>query len=538
LFLISVSNTVHFGSLDPYFFKIGFIQDILAYFRSSGRFFWPVSYLVIFASFLVYSRRFKGLLPSVILILLSFIHIVEFAENARISNVSRGRYDAGFSWVLNKAAKASDALGIYPYYYGTSTSDRELFVRAMLEFSRYSIPVNNAYLARPNRSADEHLWHLEEQFKNGNPPDLRIYLKDSIILEKILQVGEDKNKLRKFDWGYVASDNWDKIDREVPMAKYVFTQLEDSQVEPSKIADVVISNAVPVAKIELFSGFSKPEGWGVWTDGNIARLKIANPENLQAKRLCLSLLYYPYINEKHPELRFEFRMGEQILLERLNSIAGSGGEQIAHLWFSKNDLVKNRGIIELHVFDPKSPLECGLSGDIRRLGLGLTRVELADAEAENALGIRYFQSIYFNTQASSTRDAIRLGNGFGAMENWGTWSVASAAFLEIMSMESISDREFDLALGFYPYINQKHREIRITFFIGDTLLNEETYVFGKCDGEQSVLLRLNISRLKACDGKIRIQIADPISPRECGLFEDSRRLGIGLMRAAILPVLD
>jgi hypothetical protein len=145
----------------------------------------------------------------------------------------------------------------------------------------------------------------------------------------------------------------------------------------------------------LGQGWSSLEPTGVWTDGEQASL-VLRPTDLPPGAAELVLAVSAFVTPDHPEVKIEvsaldeqlafrvFRHGDAQRLLRVPFPAVAGPQA-------------DRVLFKLHVSEPARPVDLGLGGDVRRLGLHLEwlmvrkstwRASLWDAVREKSANLR------------------------------------------------------------------------------------------------------------------------------------------------------
>ena len=126
----------------------------------------------------------------------------------------------------------------------------------------------------------------------------------------------------------------------------------------------------------LGEGWSMLEPTGVWTDGERASLvlKLTDAPPGDAE---LVLEVDPFVTREHPELKVDVsaqgeQLGARVFRHRRALLRPGKGHPPLHVVVpaSVRD-ERGRTVLELRLRDPASPVDLGLSGDARRLGLRL-----------------------------------------------------------------------------------------------------------------------------------------------------------------------
>jgi hypothetical protein len=113
-------------------------------------------------------------------------------------------------------------------------------------------------------------------------------------------------------------------------------------------------------------GWSNPETWGTWSDGEKARIAMLLPEDKNLHSLTLEAI--TITSPKHPEQKIEILVNGAKQKDVLLS-----GKEVQKINIPVPKLHQHDGylLIEFHFPDRKSPKELGQGVDERKLGLGI-----------------------------------------------------------------------------------------------------------------------------------------------------------------------
>ena len=120
----------------------------------------------------------------------------------------------------------------------------------------------------------------------------------------------------------------------------------------------------------LCSGWSAPETWGNWSDGDRASLRLSIPPNC-AFPIYVSLEVNAYLN-KSGNQRISIRVGSR--KAGSFSFDQSVSTRSIVLKLRASDVRESYIEVVLHVHSPISQIELGRSKDARRLGVALTTI--------------------------------------------------------------------------------------------------------------------------------------------------------------------
>lgn len=124
----------------------------------------------------------------------------------------------------------------------------------------------------------------------------------------------------------------------------------------------------------LMQGFSYPEGWGAWTEGDEASLRFGLAEPL-ARGAVLELVVRPFVNDLHQAVQVNVIANGRPMGSRRFERSQGGEPQT---WLLELPAFPDARMIwlNLEIHSPASPQELGLGDDARRLGLGFMSLTL------------------------------------------------------------------------------------------------------------------------------------------------------------------
>jgi len=120
-----------------------------------------------------------------------------------------------------------------------------------------------------------------------------------------------------------------------------------------------------------------------------------------------------------------------------------------------------------------------------------------------------------------------LFSGWSSTENNYTWTEGNEAVLSL-NLNNGKNNGLKLKLNAFPYLGGKLKQQKVDVLVGDNKVAEWNVT--KDDWYESIIPETTYS-----DGKliIKFKISDPISPKEVGQSQDSRKLGIAVKELVI-----
>jgi hypothetical protein len=128
----------------------------------------------------------------------------------------------------------------------------------------------------------------------------------------------------------------------------------------------------------LVQGWSHPESWGVWSDSSFAKLRF-HLSPTPAGKVVLRIQLKAFLPAESSVREIDVSIANK-LIERWRFDPGSpSGERRLVV---PQETIGSDGALEIgfHILNPESPAEFGLSGDDRKLGIGLVSL-IVDAQS-------------------------------------------------------------------------------------------------------------------------------------------------------------
>jgi len=373
LTVIGISNHVAFGNHEIVVINLPSAIDRLGnVFRASGRFFWPVYYALYIGIFYIIVRVLERRLAIALFAVMLCVQVVD--SSAAFSHYRKKFRDAP-TWT---SPMRSSFWGGVPSVY-----KKIIFVLPRNAPGSW-LPL--AYFAASNRMAIN-----VGYFARVDPNKERKAKKEiaaSVIANELdhdsLYVFEDDGLWRIVSRQAASSDAVGIVDGfRVLAPKWkdcaVFDQQAIVSIGADKVGEYkkegIVFTAKGNSKDYVVWGWSSPEEWGTWSDGDssVVVLKLAT---LPGTDMSLLIESRAFVNDKHPIQEVEVLVNRRSLERLTYTTASSAGVRVVKI--PQALIAQNDGnlLIQFKLKNPKSPAEIGLSGDVRRLGLGLVSLRL------------------------------------------------------------------------------------------------------------------------------------------------------------------
>ncbi len=374
--LFSLTTRIYFGHI--------LLLDLPAptvfgVFRASGRFFWPVSYLLLVAGVAIVAKRVPRAYAFGFLLLAGAL---QFADAGTMRGEVHDVFRVRHPWAidverLRPLLAAHRTLDIWPTD-GCGANDSNIFMHLLLAASETAIPVNTMHQS-------SHLTGITcdpaDSLRALAPGELRIFqpevppvaVSDSM---HTLMAGPAQNFQPQVPVFAIASmkdrsQNCRTIGAVVAcsLALKVRDDLPIPQLPPVSLGqEFRTASSGGEGTQFLGPGWSQPEPWGVWSDGASATLLMGLKESEKPLLLTVRARGFPAPSQ-HVVVRangaeiavWDVTAGIDQEWKALIPPAATAGQQLS---------------IEFDIADPKSPQELGMSSDQRKLGLGLEAFRL------------------------------------------------------------------------------------------------------------------------------------------------------------------
>ena len=378
LTLYAVSNHVAFGSTELLVVPLPEpLSRLTSVFRASGRLFWPVFYLIYLGAMFVLAARYRGSVASA---LLGCLLLLQIADSWEALGILHRKLHDRQPWTSSlqspfwtaAAGKYRRILYIPPHNVPRNYFDLSYYAAANHQ------SINIGAFARVNGQEQGRIaGELTRSISDGRFAEDALY-----IFEQGATWNAAISHLRPDDRGgvldgfRVIAPNWGQCrscgDADPFLRggaiKRMLTYRLDSQIDFRQGGN---------SQEYTLDGFSAPEPWGTWTDGNVAHIGFTLDEDPKSD-LTLAMASYAYVSEKHPVQQVQVFVNGQSVGEF--TYGKAGGIETHQVRIPQAAFSARSGdvVIELRLPKAISPSEVGEYVDGRRLALGLVSATLGN----------------------------------------------------------------------------------------------------------------------------------------------------------------
>lgn len=349
----------------------------------------------------------------------------------------------------------------------------------------------------------------------------------------ILNIGESEIRERRYlyyDWTEEYHD-WSK-EYLPPMYEYVVTGhswldsswkptnrsftaegIKDATPEPYIWGDSIFFNKEGNAEQYYGGGWGSPESKGTWSDDYTATLAV--PVDSTKANLEMEINLTPFIKKGiHDKQVVKIFANESLVDERIFT---EGGKQEQSVVIPNEFIVDGMLYLTFQMPNAISPLELDISEDSRMLGINVSSIVINESIPVTS----------FNTETTYRIDGLDefMLEGWSAPEEEFIWSDGKKAVLSVPTPDDEKDVRLDIT--FHAFVEPENNlyEQNIIIYANDQKLNEKTIT----DNEVKELRIELPNRLVSYPStEIIIETPNATSPKEIGLSDDERKLGIAI----------
>lgn len=371
----AISNDIGFGLTNFKYTLPKNIIDIANIFRASGRMFWPVFYIIVFAGIYLITRRYQR---RAALSLLGFALIVQVADlHAAWGGIRRNLMvtpSSTWSSALTDqfwdaaAAKYTKVRWISPKTYDERRQAAAAYAGA------HRLPTDAAYLARIGNSA----LNLAEKkarlsLRSGQYESDSLYiLSEDSAFQAAMNLNSSSNLLARIDNLFVVAPNWKQCTNCPPIeGETTFSDLLN-RLPPVSFGERLPMNQNGSGLPYLAGGWGQAESWGTWSIDDSAIIILPITGNRPDTIVIESK---PFIHRSHPEQDIEIIINDVSVFKFSLSAESSGVLEIKIPQSALDvESFDNKLKIDFRFPDNVSPNALGINNDTRQLALRLVSI--------------------------------------------------------------------------------------------------------------------------------------------------------------------
>lgn len=375
LFLFAISNHVAIGGRELLSYRLPLpIEHLANNFRSSGRFFWPVYYLIYLAIFyLLFTRIPARAAVTICAVALVFQVVDSHAAGKRL----RKRLAHAPEWSSPLHAAVWDDIAsqyrniIVVLPHNTSPG----WVPLSRFAADHGLAINTGYFARIDAGIEQETGtRIADSIMSNRLDRDSLYVFQDDELWKIalsqLQPSDVAGTVDGFRIVAPRLSNCVDCDRNA-VASIMTSDGKDYRYRGGR----VLFTSSGLGSKYTGSGWSWPEEWGTWSDGDTADLRFGLSDSPEGD-VQLLIEGHAFLAESHPLQEVDVSVNGRYLQTLKYDLQDNYGTRVVRI--EEEIVVDSAGSLRVgfNIRDPQSPADLKLSGDGRRLGLGVVAIEL------------------------------------------------------------------------------------------------------------------------------------------------------------------
>jgi len=365
LWIFALSNQIGIGAMTVGYPLPELILKLANVFRASGRMFWPVLYALVLGVLYLVVRGYR---PRVVIFLLATALVVQVADTRNgWLGLRQGKMlapSAAWGSPMHDSFWAS-AAGHYANVRSLMPQNQNDRWQVIAGFAAaHGMKTDAVYLARVSASA----LTLAQQKARGMldsghyDADSLYILSDDVLADAAKSINSETDLLTRVDGLIVLAPGWKRC------AQCLSIKDEGQRISMIPLSLPGQTLTFNYRNRQLADGWSTPESWGTWTDGQQAKIEMRLVP--QARSIVLDAL--AFVQPQHPAQRVIVNLnGEQVLSTSLTQLLGNRLEVPISSALSQSLARDDRLTIELQLPDAISPRQLGINDDSRVMGLGL-----------------------------------------------------------------------------------------------------------------------------------------------------------------------
>lgn len=368
LWLFSLSNQIGIGAQTFSYPLPKLAINLASIFRASGRMFWPVLYaLILIVIFLL----IRGYRPRVVIALLALALAVQVVDtrNGWMGLRQSKMLTPSTEWASPMRDPFwKSAAAHYPNIRSLMPQNQSERWQVIAEFAAtHGLKTDAVYMGRMSSTAlGEAQAKARRMLESGQYDADSLYiLDDSVLADAAKTVNSETDLLTRLDGLVVLAPGWKRCAQCLPMHD------EGRQMSPLALTHPGQALTFNYSTRQLASGWSTPESWGTWSQGQQARIDL----RVRPDSHSIVLDVMAFVQPQHPSQRVIVSLnGEQVLDTRLTQLQDNHLEIPISAALRQRLAVDDRLMIDLQLPDAISPQQLGLNDDSRVMGLGLKRL--------------------------------------------------------------------------------------------------------------------------------------------------------------------
>lgn len=367
LTLFALSNRIGIGSLNFPYPLPRIALGVANVFRASGRMFWPVFYVLVLVIIYLIIRGYRR---RTAILLLALALVVQIADTRAAWSVIRAHFmverKSAWSTSLVDPFWASAADKYRKLRWITPENNSPHWKQLSAFAGTHGLATDAVYLARvgDRALALARRKALDAQENDAYEEDALYVLDDQAFLQAARKVDARVDGLARIDGLNVLAPGWNGDGGQPPLNSVRAADL----LSAPQIGQRMPAGIGGSANSYLAQGWSQAETWGTWSDGESATIRFPVDGRVSAIRIEARA----FLPSGHSGQAVAIRINDVLVATtRLSSSTDNKIDVAIPDELQVEAIQRKELVVRMALSDAVSPKELGLSGDARRLAIGL-----------------------------------------------------------------------------------------------------------------------------------------------------------------------
>jgi hypothetical protein len=365
LTLFALSNEIGVGLLGFHYPLPEKIIKLANIFRASGRMFWPVFYVILFAVIFLVVRGNRPRTAVCLLAVALCVQVVDtrngwegLRHSRMLTPVSQWSTGLRDPFWASAASHYANVRSLQPQ----NQSDNWFPIASYA--ATHGLKTDTAYLGRMSTAALQQAQQkTKRMLETGQYDGDSLYILDeSVLLDAVKNLNSETDLLARVDGLVVLAPGWKQC------AQCLWVEDEGRSMQLIPLIKLGQRQLFNHNTRHLVQGWSSPETWGTWSEGHAAEIALRVPA--QARTLVIEALAFVQPMHVRQEMIFTIN-GVQALSTRLTRLQDNLIEIPLTAPIREAIARDTQMRIQVRLPDAISPRQLGLGDDQRVMGLGL-----------------------------------------------------------------------------------------------------------------------------------------------------------------------
>jgi hypothetical protein len=365
LTLFALSNEIGVGLLGFHYPLPEKIIKLANIFRASGRMFWPVFYVILFAVIFLVVRGNRPRTAVCLLAVALCVQVVDtrngwegLRHSRMLTPVSQWSTELRDPFWASAASHYANVRSLQPQ----NQSDNWFPIASYA--ATHGLKTDTAYLGRMGTAVlQQARQKAQRMLETGQYDADSLYILDeSAVLDAVKNLNSETDLLARVDGLVVLAPGWKQC------AQCLWVEDEGRSMQLIPLIKLGQRQLFNHNTRHLVQGWSSPETWGTWSEGHAAEIALRVPA--QARTLVIEALAFVQPMHVRQEMIFTIN-GVQALSTRLTRLQDNLIEIPLTAPIREAIARDTQMRIQVRLPDAISPRQLGLGDDQRVMGLGL-----------------------------------------------------------------------------------------------------------------------------------------------------------------------